>query len=80
MKNRIMGSKWTENTTTKFVELYRENECLWNTQYIIYRHKQARDAAVNRIVEEMNIDDCGAAEVKIKINNLRSTHTRINEN
>ncbi|XP_050314953.1 uncharacterized protein LOC126749318 [Anthonomus grandis grandis] len=71
-----MCAKWTEDTTVKFVELYREEECLWNTQLVIYRNKQARESAIKRIVETMEIENFGPIDVKNKIKTLRSTYVQ----
>lgn len=37
-----MSHKWDENTTLRFVEEYRQHECLWNAHYGFYKNKQAR--------------------------------------
>ncbi|CAH1108231.1 unnamed protein product [Psylliodes chrysocephalus] len=71
-----MSLKWTEDTTVKFVKLYRDEECLWNLQLLIYRNKQAREAAIKKIVDAMGIEDFGPTEVKNKIKNLRSTYVQ----
>lgn len=69
-----MAGKWTEESTLKFVELYRDHECLWNTQLLVYRNKQARATAIKSIVNEMNITGFNDVDVKNKIKNLRSTY------
>ncbi|XP_050307424.1 uncharacterized protein LOC126744118 [Anthonomus grandis grandis] len=71
-----MCAKWTEDITVKFVELYKEEECLWNTQLVIYRNKQARESAIKRIVETMEIENFGPIDVKNKIKTLRSTYVQ----
>ncbi|KAL4153005.1 hypothetical protein QTP88_000838 [Uroleucon formosanum] len=71
-----MTHKWNEDTTLKFVEEYRQHECLWNIHYNLYKNKQARDAAYTSIASVMNIPDFGIAEVKTKIKNLRSTYSQ----
>lgn len=70
----MASNKWTEDTSVKFVELYREHECLWNSNLLVYRNKQARDAAIKKLVEEMGIEGFGAVDAKNKIKNLRSTY------
>lgn len=68
--------KWSEAETIKFVELYRDHECLWNVCKPIYRNNQLRLAALEQIVAEMNIDGFSVAEARIKIKNLRNTYNQ----
>jgi hypothetical protein len=34
--------KWGEGTTVRFIEIYREQEYLWDLSSTQYRNKQAR--------------------------------------
>lgn len=68
--------KWNENDTIKFVELYREHECLWNMSKSIYRNKNMRQRAIEAIMTAMSRDGFGVAEVKQKIKNIRSTYNQ----
>ena len=47
---------WSEEDIVKFVELYREHQCLWNTMKPSYRNNQMRVGALEKIVEEMVIE------------------------
>jgi hypothetical protein len=38
--------RWTEGETIKFVELYRDYECLWDTTKVCYKNNRMRQAAV----------------------------------
>lgn len=69
-------ARWDETTTVKFVQYYGEYPCLWKTDDLQYRNKQARDAALGEIVEKMNMAGFGIAEGKVKIKNLRSTYSQ----
>lgn len=71
-----MTSRWNEETTVKFVEAYRDRECLWNTSKNIYKNKQAREAAYTEIEEIMHTDGFGIPEIKNKIRALRSTYSQ----
>ncbi|KAI4455587.1 hypothetical protein MML48_9g00001466 [Holotrichia oblita] len=72
-----MANKWkNEDTTIKFVEYYREHECLWNVSLPIYKNKQPRESAIQKIVEAMNIPDFKTHDVKNKIKNLKSTYNQ----
>lgn len=68
--------KWSENDTVKFVELYREYECLWDVTKQSYRNNQMRVGALERIVKEMNIDGFTIAEARQKIKSLRNTYNQ----
>lgn len=56
-----MTSRWNEEMTIKFVQAYRDRECLWNTTANIYKNKQARETAYKEI---MHIDGFGVNEIK----------------
>ncbi|XP_050310796.1 uncharacterized protein LOC126746528 [Anthonomus grandis grandis] len=67
-------SRWSEDTTIKFVEGYRERRCLWDTRATIYKNKQARYSAYKEIEEIMGIEGFGVPEIKNKIQALRSIY------
>lgn len=69
-------SRWNEETTLKFVQLYREKPCLWDIKTPIYKNKQARDSAYKEIEDTMGIEGFGVQEIKNKIKNLRSTYSQ----
>ena len=58
----------------KFVELYRNCECLWDIQLHSYKCRDARDQALKQVSEEMNITGFGPKEVAQKIKNIRTTY------
>lgn len=58
----------------KFVELYRDCECLWDIQSPTYKSRDARDQALKHISEEMKIVGFGPKEVAQKIKNIRTTY------
>ncbi|XP_066151266.1 uncharacterized protein [Euwallacea fornicatus] len=68
------GKKWREADTIKFVELYEKAECLWNFRHPVYKHRNARDKAIQNMLKEMNMADFGVNELKNKIKNIRSTY------
>lgn len=68
--------RWSDGDTVKFVELYREHECLWNVTKPIYRNNQQRLASLQKIVEEMGREDFTVADVRTKIKNLRNTYSQ----
>ncbi|CAH1124926.1 unnamed protein product [Ceutorhynchus assimilis] len=73
-KSMSLSKKWRESDTIKFVELYEKSECLWNFRHPAYKNRNARDKAIQYIVDEMNLPDFGSNELKNKIKNIRSTY------
>lgn len=68
--------RWSEAETVKFVEMYRENECLWNIMSSNYRNRDMKGAAYDMIIKGMGKEGFGVAEVKQKIKNLRCTYNQ----
>lgn len=66
--------KMNVTQTMKFVELYRDAECLWKINSEMYKDKIARDRALKKISYEMGIDGFGIREVAQKIKNVRSAY------
>ncbi|KAL7645194.1 UNVERIFIED_CONTAM: hypothetical protein RMT77_003580 [Armadillidium vulgare] len=66
--------RWSEQETVKFVELYRDNECLWNMKNVNFKNKQVRYKALDYIAKKMGKEDFGIKEAKKKIKNIRSTY------
>ena len=68
--------RWSEGDTVKFVELYREHECLWNIMKPSYRNNQMRVRALENIVEEMGIEGFTVADARQKVKSLRNTYNQ----
>ncbi|XP_069693222.1 uncharacterized protein [Periplaneta americana] len=73
---RKTTSKWSEETTLKFVKEYRQLECLWDVKSPSYRNKAARDAAYMQLAECSKLPGFTVQEAKNKIKNLRSTYSQ----
>ncbi|GBP63007.1 hypothetical protein EVAR_43755_1 [Eumeta japonica] len=67
-------TKWSSEQTSKFIALYREQECLWRIDSMEYRNKKMRDDALNRISQGMQMSALTIEDVKKKIKHLRSTY------
>lgn len=67
-----MSTRWNDEVMLKFVNLYKENQCLWQTHHPKYKNKETRNASIQYIVDEMAIPEFGVADCKNKIKNLRS--------
>jgi hypothetical protein len=44
-----MPARWNDELTYKYVELYKEHECLWNMNSTLYKRKDARQSALEEI-------------------------------
>ncbi|XP_037948407.1 uncharacterized protein LOC119679891 [Teleopsis dalmanni] len=60
---------WTKNKIGQLIQLYRQNECLWNYFSQHYRCKKEREKAITTICTELNITKF---EFGKKIHNLRN--------
>jgi len=71
--------KLSGDLNLKFVELYREEECLWNASIPSYKNKSMRDTSLQKICAELNTIGIQMTvnEVKNKIKNLRATYCQM---
>nr|CAH7742650.1 unnamed protein product [Callosobruchus chinensis] len=69
-----MTRKLSDTENLKLVQLYRDNECLWDLKSQNYRNKEMRATALQNIAQEMNLEEFGPTDVKNKIKNLRATY------
>ncbi|PNF29421.1 hypothetical protein B7P43_G06849 [Cryptotermes secundus] len=58
----------------KFINLYKQEECLWNISLLDYKNKEARNLALERIAAAMGLEGFGVSDVKYKIKNIRSSY------
>ncbi|PNF17981.1 hypothetical protein B7P43_G17451 [Cryptotermes secundus] len=68
--------RWSEEETIRFVELYREKECLWKKSSAKYRNKNMRKAAEEDVVTKMGKQGFGVTELKQKIKIIRTTYNQ----
>lgn len=74
-KSRTMtNSRWSEELTCKFVQKYKEQNCLWDPKNINYTSKVARNSALTELVQHMDINGFGIEEARAKIRSVRSTY------
>jgi hypothetical protein len=69
-----MPARWNDEFTCKYVELYKENECLWNMNSTLYKRKDARQSALEKIVRKMGLENFTTEDAKQKIRSLRATY------
>lgn len=68
--------KLSTQINLKFVQLYRDHECLWNATLASYKDKCKRDSALQKICDELKKMDIDMTikDAKSKIKNLRATY------
>lgn len=69
-----MAEKWNAETTIKFLQEFKQYECLWNPKHVSYKNKHMREACFKKIVDGMAIPGFKVADVKSKMRNLKSTY------
>ena len=69
-----MLARWNDELTYKYVELYKEHECLWNMNSTLYKRKYARKSALEEIVRKMGLENFTTEDAKQKIKSLRATY------
>jgi hypothetical protein len=69
-----MPARWNDELTCKYVALYKEHECLWNTNSTQYKRKDARQSALEEIVRKMGLENFTTEDAKQKIKSLRATY------
>ncbi|KAK5645442.1 hypothetical protein RI129_006742 [Pyrocoelia pectoralis] len=62
-----------DSENLKFLELYEQEELLWNFKHKNYKNKDFRDNALKRLQEAFNLTQL---EIKNRIKNLRSTYSQ----
>jgi hypothetical protein len=69
-----MPARWNDELTCKYVELYKEHECLWNMNNTLYKRKEARQSALEEIVGKMGLENFTTEDAKRNIKSLRATY------
>lgn len=66
----------SDDKTLQLIELYHEEECLWNTKLEDYKNKEKRAKAAERIAAALNIPNFQPRHVLIKFKNLRNSYSQ----
>ncbi|KAK9687949.1 Alcohol dehydrogenase transcription factor Myb/SANT-like [Popillia japonica] len=73
---KMAASRWTEEKSRKFITVYENYECLWNTKSSAYKNRDARGAAVRKLISDM--EELGIKmtedEVRNRIKAIRTTY------
>ena len=65
-----MLARWNDELTCKYVELYKEHECLWNMNSTLHKRKDASE----EIVRKMGLENFTTKDAKQKSKSLRATY------
>uniref|UniRef100_A0A2A4J324 MADF domain-containing protein n=1 Tax=Heliothis virescens TaxID=7102 RepID=A0A2A4J324_HELVI len=69
-----MTYKFGSNELIKFIEIYRNHDCLWDPKNPNYKDRNARNNALEEFVREFGIDGFGPRDICKKIKNLRTQY------
>ncbi|CAG4944662.1 unnamed protein product [Parnassius apollo] len=64
----------SDDKTLQLIELYKKEECLWNTHTAVYKNRFKRQEAAERIAKALDIKHFNARHVIIKFKNLRNSY------
>uniref|UniRef100_A0A2A4JT13 MADF domain-containing protein n=1 Tax=Heliothis virescens TaxID=7102 RepID=A0A2A4JT13_HELVI len=65
-----------EAKTLELIELYKEEECLWNSTLDDYPNKSKRAKAADKIAQILNIPNFEGRHVMMKFKNLRNSYSQ----
>ncbi|XP_045538547.1 uncharacterized protein LOC123722087 [Papilio machaon] len=66
--------KFGSNDLIKFITIYRNHECLWDTENENYKNRDARNTALIEFVKEFGVEGFGPKEITTKIKSLRTQY------
>ncbi|XP_063365796.1 uncharacterized protein LOC134654259 [Cydia amplana] len=64
----------SDEKTLQLIELYEQEQCLWNTHIPEYKSREKRQKATERIARKLDIKYFEARHVVIKFKNLRNSY------
>jgi hypothetical protein len=69
-----MPARLNDELTCKYVELYKEHECVWNMNSTLHKRKDSGQSALEEIVRKMGLENFTTEDAKQKIKSLRATY------
>jgi hypothetical protein len=70
-----MPARWNDELICKYVELYKEHECLWNMNSTPYKRKDARQSALGERVRKMGLEKFTNQKIKsLRATNQQESH------
>jgi hypothetical protein len=69
-----MSEKWSSRCTLHFVEEYGKHPCLWDPENQEYKNEQFRDAALQKIVTAMDLEEFDISAARKNFRKNRKKH------
>lgn len=72
----MSDTRWESCTTFLFIDEYKKQICLWNSQHELYKNRHARNKAYRRIINTMGQHGIKMSvdAVRTKIRSIRTTY------
>ena len=69
---------WRREDIVHLIELYESNVCLWKVKHQLYKDRNARDASMKKILDNMKnqMPDVTSPDIRNKLHTLRSQYRR----
>lgn len=66
--------KWRDDYIEKFLDEYRQQECLWKISSNSYKNRDTRDKAYESICSALNLPGLSVNDIKTKIKTIRTNY------
>ena len=77
LKRNYSVMKWSNADIVNFLDIFRNFECLWNTSHPQYCIRNAREASLKKLLQELSAAGVETADVealKKKIKNIKDSY------
>ena len=76
--NEPTNIQWSRQETTRLIDMYRQQPCLWNVKSVAYKDRNKRIVALTAITKEMQktYASVTTVDIKRKIDTLRNQYRR----
>lgn len=69
-----MSFKWSDSHMSKFLQSYRKNEVLWNSQHADYNKPNSRERSYLSMTRDMHVLGVTVSDIKAKIKTVRTRY------
>jgi len=66
--------KLSTDEALQLIAMYRDRKCLWDTDSVDYRNREARENALKEICGQLNVEGFGVREATQKLKSLKSNY------
>lgn len=67
---------WSIENIDKFINLYKQHDCLWNPELESYKNFHLKKTALNKIVTDMRMPGLTTSIAKDRIKSIRTMYRR----